>query len=165
MHWKLCFHLQGTSSMGNNSYYGCHFLLARRCFPISVENSPGYDCVHFLCIHWITVVDTYRHICSKTRGCCGIKSIFILHIASKTVRIIFKMPCFKSVPRETALTSWLTALCNNGILFYNKNQIGEMEEANCSPKSAMNSLRNNEPLPAHFIPLHTESMFFIPSNM
>lgn len=115
--------------MGNSSYYGCHFYWLENFFPF-------WLCVCFPCIHWVTIVDTYRHICSKTRGCCGIKSIFILHIASKTVGIIFKMPSFKGVPREMALTSWLTDLWSNRILFYNKNQTGEMEEANCSPKSA-----------------------------
>lgn len=109
-------------------------------------------------------MDTYKHICSKTRGCCGIKLIFILHIASKTAGIIFKMQSSKGVPL-TALTLQLTDPWSNRVHFYSKNEIGEMEKTKCSPKSAMNSLRNNEPLSTHFIPLHTQGMFFITSNM
>lgn len=33
-------------SNGKHSYYGSHLLLAIRLFPISVENSPGFDCVY-----------------------------------------------------------------------------------------------------------------------
>lgn len=33
-----------------------------------------------------------------------------------------------------------------------------MEEANCSAKSAVNSLRNNEPQAAQFILLHMQSV-------
>lgn len=68
------------------------------------------------------------------------------------------MPSFKGILLETALTLWLIDLCSNRTFFYNKNQIREMEEANCSAKSAVNSLRNNEPQAAQFILLHMQSV-------
>jgi len=71
----------------------------------------------FSCVHWNTDMDTHRHICSKNRGCCGNKLIFILYIASKTAGIILKMPSFKGNPRDMALTLWLTDLWSNRILF------------------------------------------------
>lgn len=89
-------------------------------FLISVENSPGFWlCVRFLGIYWNTVVDTHRHICSKKERVfvAGLKSIFILHIASRTVGIIFKMPSFKGVLLETAMTLWLTDLCSDRTFF------------------------------------------------
>lgn len=108
---ELCFHLQWTPLMGNNSYC-CYFLLAKGIFPISVaESVMGLNRSLFLI--WLPKL-----------------------LESYSKRPVLKVSCW----RWHWHRGWQIFGVIEYFFNY-KSQIGKVEEANSSPKPAMSSLR------------------------